>query len=102
MGFQEGPFSVLEQERPSSQPNQNQHLDRIKKSHVDLTNLIAGIFFCRIVREERNWVTVRNLLLVERSRKPEIGGTQGGERGVSPFLLQNDPRKKILNLFLPT
>ena len=26
-------------------------------------------------------VTARNLLLEERSRKPEIGGTHGGERG---------------------
>ena len=47
MGFQESPFSVPEQERPSSQPNLNQHLDRTKKSHFNLTNLIAGICFWR-------------------------------------------------------
>jgi hypothetical protein len=29
------------------------------------------------------WMTARNLLLVERSRKPGFGGTHGGERGLA-------------------
>lgn len=57
-----GVNSVPEQERPSTQPNQNQHHDRTKKSHFDLTNLIAGVcpksrMFCSLSR-----VSARHLL----------------------------------------
>ena len=53
------------------------------------------------LRPKFSSVTARNLHLAERLRKPEIGGTHGGERGLRPEGSASGPATKPYSERLP-